>query len=65
MITDRTAHDGSRPAGGLPRTSQRAAQVLVQGAELAGQEVALIPGLPMTTQSIREDLRELREAARP
>jgi Putative Actinobacterial Holin-X, holin superfamily III len=141
MITDRTAHDGSRPAGGLPRTSRLAAQVLVQGAELVGEEVALaraelranarpavrgglllgagavaagvggltllatvisaislalpvwaatlivggalaalggalaaagrkrltrvIPGLPMTSQSIREDLRELREAARP
>lgn len=141
MITERMAHDGAGVTGPLPRTSRLAAQVLVQGAELAGQEVALakaelranarpavrggallgtgaavagvggltllatvisaislalpvwaatlivggtlaavggalaaagrkrltrvIPGLPMTTQSIREDLRELREAARP
>lgn len=140
MITERTAQDGSRPAADLPRASQLTAHVLVQGATLAGQEVALaraelranarpavqsglllgtgaalagvggltllatviiaislvlpawaatlivggalaavggaltlagrsrltrvIPGLPMTAQSIREDLRELREAAR-
>ncbi len=89
MITERTsragARPGARPAGDLPRTSRLTAQVLVQGAALVGQEVALaktelranarpagrnrltrvIPGLPMTSQSIREDLRELREATRP
>lgn len=141
MITERTARDGTRPAASLPGTSRLAAQVLVQGAELAGQEVALAraelrasarpavrgglllaagaalagvggltllatviiaislalpawaatlivggalaavggalaaagrkqltrvsPGLPMTSRSIRDDLRELRAAARP
>lgn len=141
MITERMSPDGMSASGSLSGASRLAAQVLVQGAALAGQEVALaraelranarpavksglllgagaalagvggltllatviiaislvlpvwaatlivggvlaaaggalaaaggqrlrrvIPGLPLTTQSIREDLRELREAARP
>ena len=141
MITERAARDGTGPPADLTGTSRLAAQVLVQGAELAGQEIALaraelrantrpavksglllgtgaavagvggltllatviiaislvlpvwaatlivggalaaaggalaaagrkrltrvILGLPMTSQSIREDLRELRAAARP
>jgi len=41
MITERAAPDGAGPPRDLTRTSRLATQVLVQGAELAGQEIAL------------------------